>query len=200
MFRAALQRPALTGSVPFMRTVLTLTLLLALAACHRDPTSPIAERGRPAKPAAPVSNQPGHPELAAGLAAYTAGDHERALKFFQEAAEKGVADAQFYTGLMHAEGQGVARSYAEAAKWYEKAAEQNQPDALFALAKLYVIGGGVAPDSAKAIELFKRAEEAYPPSELRDQVAEQRLALEAVLKESQTAQAATAGEAAKNSP
>jgi TPR repeat protein len=183
-----------------MRTLLTLTLLLALAACHRDPTSPIAERARPGKPAAPVSNEPGHPELAAGLAAYNAGDHERALKYFQESAEKGVADAQFYTGLMHAEGQGVVRSYAEAAKWYQKAAEQNQPDALVALAKLYVIGGGVTPDSAKAIELFKRAEQAYPPGELRDQVTEQRLALEAVLNESQTAQATVISEPAKKSP
>jgi TPR repeat protein len=183
-----------------MRTLITLVLLLALGACHRDPASPIAERVRPGKPAAPVSNEPGHKELAAGLAAYSAGDHERALKFFQESAEKGVADAQFYTGLMHAEGQGVARSYTEAVKWYEKAAEQNQPDALSALAKLYVVGGGVAPDSAKAIEFFKRAEAAYPPSELRDQVTEQRVALEAVLKESQTAQTTTVTEAAEKSP
>jgi TPR repeat protein len=183
-----------------MRTLFVLTLLLALSACHRDPTSPIAERVKRGQPAAPVSNEPGHAELAAGLSAYSVGDHQRALKFFQEAADKGVADAQFYTGLMHAEGQGVAQSYAEAVKWYEKAAAQNQPDALFALAKLYVIGSGVAPDSAKAIELYERAEEAYPPSELREQVAEQRLALQAVMNESQTAQAATAGEAAKKSP
>jgi TPR repeat protein len=182
-----------------MRTLVAVTLLLALAACHRDPTSPIAARGKPAQPEAPVSKEPGHPELAAGLKAYTAGDHERALHNFQESAEKGVADAQFYTGLMYAEGEGVTRSYAEAVKWYEKAAAQNQPDALFALAKLYVIGGGVAPDPAKAIELYKRAEEAYPPSELRDQVTEQRVALESVMKESQTAQA-TGNEPVKKSP
>ncbi len=183
-----------------MRTLFALTLLLALAACHRDPASPIAERVKRGQPPAQVSNEPGHAELSAGLSAYSIGDHERALKFFQEAAEKGVADAQFYTGLMHAEGQGVVQSYAEAVKWYEKAAEQNQPDALYALAKLYVIGSGVPPDPAKAIELYKRAEAAYPPSEQRDQVTEQRLALEAVLKESQTAQADTAGEAAKKNP
>jgi TPR repeat protein len=181
-----------------MRTLVALALLMVLTACHRDPASPIADRRKPEQPAAQVSNEPGHSELAAGLSAYSAGDHERALKFFQDAAEKGLADAQFYTGLMHAEGQGVVRSYAEAVKWYEKAAAQNQPDALYALAKLYVIGSGVQPDSAKAIELYKRAEEAYPPSELRDQVAEQRVALEAVLNESQTAQAATGGEAATN--
>jgi TPR repeat protein len=174
-----------------MRMLIALTLLLALTACNRDPTSPIAERVKRSQPAAPVSNEPGHADLSAGLSAYSSGDHERALKFFQDAANKGVADAQFYTGLMHAEGQGVARSYTEAVKWYEKAAEQNQPDALLALAKLYVVGSGVAADSAKAIELFKRAEQAYPASELRDQVTEQRLALEAVLKESQTAQTTT---------
>jgi TPR repeat protein len=185
-----------------MRTLFVLTLLLALTACHRDPASPIAERVKRGQPTAPVSNEPGHAELAAGLAAYSSGDHQRALKFFQEAADKGVADAQFYTGLMHAEGQGVVQSYAEAVQWYEKAAAQNQPDALFALAKLHVIGSGVASDTARAIELYKRAEEAYPPSELRDQVIEQRLALQAVMKESQTAQTTTvtADEAAKKTP
>jgi TPR repeat protein len=192
-----------------MRTFTLLCVLLALSACNRDPAATIAARDKsPSAKAVSVTTGDDNPEptgpgahhLKAGQGAYAVGDHERALNFFRDAAQAGNADAQFYTGLMYAEGEGTRRSYAEAAKWYEMAAAQNQPDALYALAKLYVIGSGVPSDSGRALELFRRAEEHYPPGEKRDEVAEQRAALEAVLKESQTAQAPTDGGAAKKSP
>lgn len=192
-----------------MRTFILLCVLLALSACNRDPAATIAARDKsPSAKAVSVSTGddnpaptgPGAKDLIAGQKAYAVGDHERALSRFREAAQAGNADAQFYTGLMYADGEGAARSYAEAAKWYEMAAAQNQPDAVYALAKLYVIGGGVPADSGRALELYQRAEELYPPGEKRDEIAEQRVALEAVVKESQTAQASTDGEAAKKSP
>jgi TPR repeat protein len=165
-----------------MRVLAVLSLALLLGACT-PPPDPRITGGKTAAPAGPPVN----PELVAGIKAYNVGDFQRALNDFRGPAERGNADAQFTVGLMYAEGQGVPRDYAQAAKWYEKAAAQNQPDALFALAKLYVIGGGVAPDSAKALELYGRAEQAYPAGEKRDAVAEQRLALEAVLNEPKTA-------------
>jgi TPR repeat protein len=180
-----------------MRALAILSVSLLLVACTPPPDPRITGGGKPAqKELPPIPNVPGGPQLAAGLRAYDVGDHERALKDFREAADKGIADAQYYVGLMYAEGEGTARSYQEAARWYEKAAAQDQPDALFALAKLYVIGGGVEADAAKAIELYERAEKAFPPGEKRDQAAEQRLALTAVLNEPKTATA----EPARTSP
>lgn len=161
-----------------MRILAVVTLALLIAACTPPPDTRITGGKTAASDGPPVN-----PELVAAIKLYNVGDFERALDEFRKPAERGNADAQFTVGLMYAEGQGVTRSYAEAAKWYEKAAAQNQPDALYALAKLYVIGGGVAPDSAKALELYGRAEQAYPAGEKRDEVAEQRLALEAVLNE-----------------
>jgi TPR repeat protein len=175
-----------------MRALAIACLTLLIAACIPPPDARITG----GKTAPPPSGPAAHPDLAAGLKAYNVGDHERALKEFRDAAERGNADAQFYVGLMSAEGEGTPRSYEEAVKWYEKAAAQNQPDALLALAKLYVIGGGVAPDSAKALVLYERAEQAFPPGEKRDAAAEQRLALTAVLSEPKTA----TNEPAKTSP
>lgn len=184
-----------------MRTLAVLLLTLVVVSCTPPPDPRIVgTRTASAKNTPAVRNVPGGPQLAAGLKAYDVGDHERALKDFREAADKGIADAQYYVGLMYAEGEGTARSYEEAVKWYAKAAEQNQPDALYALAKLYVIGGGVDADPAKAIELYERAENAFPPGEKRDAAAEQRLALAAVLNESQNPPAATNGAAPKTGP
>lgn len=133
-------------------------------------------RGTAARRAAPAETSPAA-ELGAGQKAYAAGDRIGALRHFLAAAEGGNADAQYYAGVMYADGQGVERDYAEAAKWYEKAAAQNQPDALVALARLRVLGLGVDADPAKAVELYARAVQAYPPGEQRDQAQEQHKAL-----------------------
>jgi TPR repeat protein len=188
-----------------MRALAVLLASCLVIGCLPDPDVRITGGRKPAvKELPPIPDGPGAPRLAAGYRAYDVGDYPRALQDFQAAADAGMADAQYFVGLMHAEGEGTARSYTEAAKWYEKAAAQDQPDALFALAKLYVIGGGVARDSAKAIELYERAAKAYPPGEQRDAVEEQRAALVAVLNEPKTATnepvKAGASEPAKTSP
>jgi TPR repeat protein len=188
-----------------MRALAVLLVSCLLTACLPDPDVRITGGRKPAaKELPPIPDGPGAPRLAAGYRAYDVGDFPRALDDFRAAADAGMADAQYFVGLMHAEGEGTARSYAEAAKWYEKAAAQDQPDALFALAKLYVIGGGVERDPAKAIALYERAEKAYPPGEKRAAVEEQRVALLAVMNESRTATAepskATPAEPAKTSP
>lgn len=159
-------------------TTLGTLAATALTGCDSARDAPAA-RHATAPPAAPTPAS----ELAAGQRAYAAGDRIGALRHFRAAAEGGNADAQYYTGVMYADGQGVERNYAEAVKWYEKAAAQNQPDALVALARLRVLGLGVEADPAKAVELYGRAAKAYPPGEQRDQAQEQHEALLKVIQD-----------------
>jgi TPR repeat protein len=127
---------------------------------------------------------PGGRELGLARRAYGEGRIREALEHFQAAAEQGNAAAQYYTGVMYADGQGTKRDYVAAAKWYEKGAAQNHPDALVALARLYVFGTGVDVDAATAVDLYERAARAYPPGDDRDHAIEQKNALAAVLDES----------------
>ena len=116
-------------------------------------------------------------EYRAGLDAYVAGRQLDALPHFRAAAEQGHVNAQYYTGLMYANGEGTKPDYREAAKWYQMAAARNQPDALVQLARLYATGTGLDMDVDKAIELFDRAAKTYPPGAKRDAALEQKHAL-----------------------
>ena len=59
-----------------------------------------------------------------------------AIKYFQKAAEKGNANAQYNLGSCYEYGKGVSVDYTEAVKWYRKAAEQGDEDAKKALERL----------------------------------------------------------------
>ncbi len=48
------------------------------------------------------------------LAAYARGDYATAVREWRPLAEQGVAEAQFYLGLMYDNGQGVPQDYAKA--------------------------------------------------------------------------------------
>lgn len=152
--------------------MLTIGIALALSAC--------SERN------APKSRGSRAGEYRAALEAYSGGQHSKALEHFRNAADQGNVNAQFYTGLMYANGEGVKQDFKQAAKWYQRAAEHNQPDALVQLARLYATGSGVNLDARKAVELFGRAAQAYPPGEKKDQALEQKNALIAVLDSPQT--------------
>jgi TPR repeat protein len=181
-------------------------VLLTVMACGNNQNAvnrmrtpaPQAEQNASANP-----NAPGTRELLMAKRFYGAADFAKALESFVAAAEKGNADAQYYAGVMFADGQGTTRNFEEAAKWYEKAAEQNHADALYALARLYVFGNGVEPDSRKAVRLFERAAQAYPAGEERARAEEQVIALLAVLEESEAESAQSGdpkGEAPKSAP
>ena len=168
----------------YSKAPLLLCLAIALVGC--DPGQKAADGNR----AAARSAQGGTPQprpltdMETAQQAYENYDRTRALEYFLKAAERGDKDAQYYAGLMLAEGQGTPRNAKDipaAVKWYEKAAEQNQPDALVALARLYVLNVGVNADPEKALSLYERAIDAYPPGEKRDSTIEQRNALNAVL-------------------
>lgn len=165
----------------YLKMTVATCLIVGLAGC--DPGQNAAAGNR----AAARSAQGGTPQprpltdMETAQKAYELGDRPKALQYFLAAAEKGDKDAQYYAGLMFADGQGTKKNIPEAVKWYEKAAEQNQPDALYALARFYVLNIGVQMDPKKAVELYGRAADAYPPGEKKERALEQRNSLDSVL-------------------
>ena len=63
-------------------------------------------------------------------------DYARAVKFFQQAAEAGHAEAQYFTAWHYEHGKGVKRNLKMAKLWYKKSAEQGDKDAKKALKQL----------------------------------------------------------------
>ena len=61
-----------------------------------------------------------------------------AAGFFQNAAEQGLAEAQYNLGVCYINGWGVPQDVEEAIKWLRKAAEQGYEDAIDALKALEV--------------------------------------------------------------
>ena len=59
-----------------------------------------------------------------GLTAAQSGDYATALREWEPLAKQGDADAQYYLGVMDANGQGVPQDYKTAVKWFKLAAEQ----------------------------------------------------------------------------
>jgi TPR repeat protein len=94
-----------------------------------------------------------------GLAAYDRGDYAAALNFWRPLAEQGVAEAQFYLGILYENGQGVPQDHAEAPKWWRKAAEQGHVTSQWVLGFSYELGEGVPQDYTEAAKWFRKAAE-----------------------------------------
>lgn len=87
---------------------------------------------------------PAHADFNDGVLALMLGDNDKALKTFVPLAEAANhAYAQYYLGLMYAEGRGVDVDREAAAKWYRKAAEKGVQIAQFRLGGCYERGEGV---------------------------------------------------------
>jgi len=84
-------------------------------------------------------------------------DFKAAKKLFEEAAEKGHADAQYNLGIMSYLGQGTELDYSRAADWFRMAAEQDHALAQYNLGFLYYGGKGVAKDDLQAFMWIDRA-------------------------------------------
>ena len=84
-------------------------------------------------------------------------DHAEAVKWYQKAAEQGVAEAQVNLGFMYAEGRGVSRDYGAAMKWYRKAAGQGVAKARFNIGLMHQNGWGVPADDARALKWTRQA-------------------------------------------
>ena len=89
-----------------------------------------------------------------GWSAYHEEDYARAWEIWSAEAEKGDADAQYLTGLLHEEGRGVDADPAEAAAWYLRAAEQGHAAAQNNLGLLYYDGRGVERSHEEAARWF----------------------------------------------
>lgn len=86
-------------------------------------------------------------------------DHELAFKWYHLAAKQGLPEAQFYLGLMYADGEGVAANDKEAFKWFHQAATRGDAVAQGNVGVAYQIGRGVGVDEAEAVRWLRMAAE-----------------------------------------
>ena len=91
-------------------------------------------------------------DIEAGVAAYNAGNYDRAVQEFRPLAEAGVAEAQFGLGILYTEGTGVPRDQKQAIKWITLAAEQGHALAQLSLGVKYAFGEGVRQDYQRAYQ------------------------------------------------
>ena len=82
---------------------------------------------------------------------------ERAIFWYQKAAERGFASAQYNLGSIYAQGNGVPKNLSLAGDWYSKAVKQNHPKALLDLGTMYAYGLGYDVDIEKGFELLHKA-------------------------------------------
>ena len=95
----------------------------------------------------------------AGSAYYLRGDFAAALREWRPLAEQGDAQAQFYLGIMHTNGEGVPEDDRQAAYWFQKSARQGNPQSQYHLGILYANGAGVPEDDPQAVYWFRKSAE-----------------------------------------
>lgn len=83
--------------------------------------------------------------------------YAEALPFYQKAAARGNAMAEYKCGDYLCNGKGTAVDKAKAVKHLEKAVGQNIPNAMMLLGNLLYKGDDVQQDYSKAMNLYKRA-------------------------------------------
>ena len=81
--------------------------------------------------------------------------YDKALEWFEKAANQGSSDAQFSLGVMYWSGGGVSQNYTEALRWYRKAADQGNARARQNIGLMYRNGQGVKRDYAEALRWFE---------------------------------------------
>jgi TPR repeat protein len=92
-----------------------------------------------------------------------AGDTPGALKEARLGSELGSTMAMVLLGVMHADGNGVARDYGAALKLFRDAAKKDHPLAYFNLGVMHANGWGTPADDAEAVAQFHRAAGGYDP-------------------------------------
>ena len=70
-------------------------------------------------------------------------------------ANQGFATAQYASGLMYDNGEGVRQDYQKAFEWFTKAANQGFATAQYASGLMYYNGEGVRQDYKKAKNFFR---------------------------------------------
>jgi len=72
---------------------------------------------------------------------------------------RGYAPAQNRLGVLHQDGYGVSKDYAQAVTWYRRAAEQGYALAERGLGFMYRFGHGVNQDYIQALNWYRKAAE-----------------------------------------
>ncbi|MFQ5773238.1 MAG: tetratricopeptide repeat protein [Kiloniellaceae bacterium] len=94
----------------------------------------------------------------AGMAAYEAGDYERAARIWEPLARGGDATAQYSLGkLYETGGMDLPKDDRRAVEWYRLSAAQGISAAQNNLGLMYAQGRGAARDPARAVELWTLA-------------------------------------------
>ena len=96
-----------------------------------------------------------------------ASDRDMANRY-EQSAQAGDDDAQFYTGALYSAGVGRARNDGEAFRWFVRAADQGHPHAMLIVAGLYASGRGVSKDHVKAYRWAHIVASASKVDEYRD--------------------------------
>ena len=94
-----------------------------------------------------------------GVAAYQAGDYQKAFRLYKLLAEQGSIAAQYNLGMMYDIGEGVSEDDSKAVYWWRKAAEQGFAWAQYNLRQKYLRGEGVPKNAAKAAHWYRKAAE-----------------------------------------
>ncbi len=81
---------------------------------------------------------------------------ESLIECVKEEADRDVANAQYYLGLLYQRGY-IPEDEEEVAKWFSKAAEQGHAEAQYGLGVLYEAGEGVTQDDSIAVEWYRKA-------------------------------------------
>jgi TPR repeat protein len=89
--------------------------------------------------------------FATGRTETGATSQREAIKWFQRAAQLGVAEAQFDLGRAHELGHGVGQDAAAAQIWYRQAAEQGHERAAEAFARLSGLAPGATPPEGRVV-------------------------------------------------
>ena len=69
---------------------------------------------------------------------------------YEQSAQAGDDDAQFYLGALYSAGVGRTRSDQDAFRWFSRATDQGHAHSMLIVAGLYASGRGVTKDSVKA--------------------------------------------------
>jgi hypothetical protein len=82
---------------------------------------------------------------------------DKAVLYYEKAANQGLAEAQMRLGVMLRNGEGVARDPKRARKWLTKAAHQNIGEAQYQLGQMYLHGEVSEPNLEAANVWLRRA-------------------------------------------
>ncbi|MGH8278663.1 MAG: tetratricopeptide repeat protein [Gammaproteobacteria bacterium] len=92
-----------------------------------------------------------------GIMLQSRGEYKKAAYWYLQAANSGIANAQYNMGTLYFNGEGFPKDYTKALQWFRQAAQRDNEYAEFQLALMHSTGQGVAKDPQREIYWYKRA-------------------------------------------